>query len=64
MTTPTIKVQPILIKQADNEAIGDEFQPTEDGIFCIYYQNVNGITAKKGTSKWNEINDTIEPEQL
>jgi hypothetical protein len=59
VTIPTVKVQPILIKQADNDAITDEFQPAEDEIFRIYYQNVNGITAKKGTSKWNEINDNM-----
>jgi hypothetical protein len=29
-------VQTILIKQADNEAIGDDFQPAEEGIFQIY----------------------------
>jgi hypothetical protein len=33
MTTQTTKVQAILIEQADNEAIGDEFQPAEEGIF-------------------------------
>jgi hypothetical protein len=40
-STQQAQVQPILIQQADNEAIGDMFQPAEDRIFRIYYQNVN-----------------------
>ena len=59
MTTPTSRVQPLLIKQANNEAIGDDFQAAEEGKFKIYYQNVNGVSAKRGLSKWNEINDTM-----
>jgi hypothetical protein len=59
MTNQTTKVQPILIKQTGNEAVGDEFQPAVEGVFRIYHQNVNGVSAKKGTSKWNDINDTM-----
>ena len=59
MTNQVHQVQPILIKQSENEAIGDSFIPAEDGIFRIYYQNVNGVSAKKGKSKWNKINDTM-----
>ena len=58
-THQAAQVQPIFIKQVDSEAIGDMFQPAEDGIFRIYYQNLNGVSARKGTSKWNEINDII-----
>jgi hypothetical protein len=59
MINQTTKVQPILIKQTRNEAVGDEFQPAVEGVFRIYYQNENGVSAKKGTSKWNNINNTM-----
>ena len=58
-TNQVHQVQPILIKQDENKEIGDTFIPAEDGIFRIYYQNVNGVSARKGMSKWNKINDTM-----
>jgi hypothetical protein len=49
-----------MFQQSNHGAIGDLIDPIDDEtIFRIYYQNVNGINAKKGTSKWNEINDTM-----
>jgi hypothetical protein len=53
-------IQPIIFQQSENTSIGDDFEPIDDKkIFRIYYQNVNGISTSKGTSKWNEINATM-----
>jgi hypothetical protein len=54
------QLQPILFQQSDNEAVGDDLESIDETkTLRIYYQNVNGITASKGTSKWNEINETM-----
>ena len=61
---PTQQVQPILFRQSDNEEVGDSFIPAEDGTFRIYYQNVNGVSASKGKSKWNDINDIMAKQKV
>ena len=54
------RLQPTIFPQNGNTAIGDNIDPIDDNkTFRIYYQNVNGISASKGTSKWNEINETM-----
>jgi hypothetical protein len=60
LTREEPRIQPTIFPQNGNTAIGDNIDPIEDNkTFRIYYQNVNGISASKGTSKWNEINETM-----
>jgi hypothetical protein len=53
------------VKQTDNEVIGNLFQPAEERTFRIYYQNVNGISAKKeqvsGTRLMTPWQTTMSP---
>jgi hypothetical protein len=60
LTREEPRLQPTNFPQNGNTAIGDDIDPIDDNkTFRIYYQNVNGISASKGTSKWNEINETM-----
>jgi hypothetical protein len=68
-TSPTReepRLQPTIFPQNGNMAIGDNIDPIDaNKTFRIYYQpNMNGISASKGTSKWNEINETMTRHQV
>jgi hypothetical protein len=65
MTGEEPRLQPTIFPQNGNMAIGDNIDPIDDNkTFRIYYQNVNRISASKGTSKWNEINETMTRHQV
>jgi hypothetical protein len=34
------------------------------GNFRIYYQNVNGVTTRQGTGKWNKINEFMHTNNI
>ena len=66
--TPTrmdTKVQPAIIRTGENEMFGDNMDKAhQENNFRVYFQNINGLAAGKGTRKWEDIIQEMTTRQV
>ena len=59
------KVQPTIMKTGENETFGDNMDiAQQENNFRIYFQNINGLAAGKGTRKWEDIIQEMTTRQV